>query len=63
MWEAGLYTAERGGIPVIGRLYVTLEEGFAYGLWVETPNDELAADLFTTIFEPMLDGFLIGRPM
>ncbi len=62
VWETALYTGERAGVPIIGRLYATLEEGYAYLLWVEAPDDEQAPDVFASIFEPMLDGFLIGKP-
>ena len=61
-WEAILYTAERGGQSVIGRLYATIYEGTAYIMWVETLNDDNAPAIFADIFEPMLDGFLIGTP-
>jgi len=61
-WEAALYTAERSGQPVTGRMYATIYNDYGYALWVETPDTEDAATVFADVFEPMLDGFMIGEP-
>lgn len=62
VWETALYTGARAGVPIMGRLYATLEDGYAYLLWVEAPDDDHVTDSFEDILEPILDGFLIGKP-
>ncbi len=58
-WNTALYTAERNGQPVVGRMYAMIVNGAAYFMWQETPNDDTAAAMFADVLEFMLDGFLV----
>lgn len=58
-WLAALYTANRQGQAVIGRMYVTLVDGVSHVLWVETLHSEDAATVFGDVFEPMVDGYIV----
>jgi hypothetical protein len=56
-WNAILYEGTRGENLVVGRFYATLVCARSYATWVETVNDDGAADVFNNIFEPIMDGF------
>ena len=60
-WQAVLYRGQRNGQPIIGRMYATIYEGAGYAFWAETPDNDQTAALFADVFEPMLDGFLVGK--
>ncbi len=55
-WQAALYTVNRNGIAVSGRIYVTIpiEGGPAYAAWVEAPT---GTDAYATTLEWIVDGF------
>lgn len=57
-WQATLYTVNRNGTAVSGRIYVTIpiEGGPAYAAWVEAPT---GTDAYATTLEWMIDGFQI----
>lgn len=57
-WQATLYTVNRNGTTVAGRIYVTIpiEGGPAYAAWVETPD---GTDAYANTLEWMIDGFQI----
>jgi hypothetical protein len=40
-------------------MYVTVKDGAAYALWFEAPGSD-AETTFSTIFEPMVDGFTLS---
>ncbi len=54
-WDVVIYTAERDGVPVSGRLYTAGD----YAVWMETAD---GASIFTDILEPVVDGFEIFAP-
>lgn len=58
-WQAVLYTVNRNGIPVSGRMYVTIpvEGGPAYAAWVEAPT---GSEAYATTLEWIIDGFQIN---
>jgi hypothetical protein len=58
-WDATLYDAVRSGIEVTGRVYVTTKNEQAYAVWVETPKDGTEAEVFTNIFEIVVDSYSI----
>ncbi|MCS6835673.1 MAG: clostripain-related cysteine peptidase [Anaerolineae bacterium] len=66
-WQVALYSARAQTIlgeviDVQGRLYATTTpQGFTYLIWAETPRDDpqAADELFSTLIEPMVDGFAI----
>jgi len=58
-WRATIYEGVRDGIEVIGRVYATQQDGKTYAIWVEAPKGELAASIFPTIFEPMVESYRI----
>lgn len=58
-WEAALYRAERGSVAVQGRLYVTLFQGHAFIVWMETPDTDDAQEIMLTRFEPIIDGYKV----
>jgi hypothetical protein len=61
-WEYAEYTAEgANGVPVTGRLYVTLVGEKPYTWWFEAPADAFT-DTFNATFSVMLDGFKADVP-
>lgn len=58
-WDAASYQAQRDGLLVQGRLYITQLNDLTYAVWVETPDGEDAVEVFATVFEPIIDGFTI----
>jgi hypothetical protein len=56
-WQAVLYTVNRNGVAISGRIYVAIpvEGGPAYAAWVEATSD---ADYANTL-EWMIDGFVV----
>ncbi len=57
-WLVGQYTAERDGLPVIGRVYGTVVADWGTVMWFETPLNAAAPETFARIFELMVEGFL-----
>jgi hypothetical protein len=58
-WEVMSYTYGGADGPITGRMYVTVKDGAAYALWFEAPGSD-AETTFSTIFEPMVDGFTLS---
>jgi hypothetical protein len=54
-----LYTLDRDGETVRGRLYVTYLNARFYAMWMETAEGENAEAIYTDILEPMVDGMFI----
>ncbi len=44
-----------------GWMYATIYEGSGYAFWAETLDNSDPAEVFADVFEPMLDGFLVGQ--
>ncbi|MFW5748364.1 MAG: clostripain-related cysteine peptidase [Chloroflexota bacterium] len=61
-WTARLYNVTRAGQTFVGRAYATIANGQAYVAWMETPESGETANLYATLFEPMIDGFIINAP-
>lgn len=57
-WLVGQYTAERDGLPVVGRVYGTVVDDWGTVMWFETPLDANAPKTFARTFELMVEGFL-----
>jgi len=58
-WRSVLYTLDRDGEIVRGRLYVTYLNARFYAMWMETAEGENAEAVYTDILEPMVDGMFI----
>jgi len=62
-WQVALYTLERDGIAIMGRVYATVRgDDQNYVIWQEAPAD-IAPDLFTNTFEIMVDAFVPTTPL
>ena len=62
-WQVALYTLERDGTPIMGRVYASVRgDNQNYVIWQEAPAD-IAPDLFTNIFEIMVDAFFPTNPL
>lgn len=61
-WQVALYTAERNGIAITGRVYATIgASNSAIVVWQQAPT-EIAPTLFREIFEPIVDAISINKP-
>jgi hypothetical protein len=62
-WNAAIYSGERDGVAVYGRMYalVTRRGEEALLIWVETPNDENTQAVVTQFIEPIVDAFVLRR--
>lgn len=61
-WQVALYTAERNGIPITGRVYATIgASNSGIVVWQQAPT-EIAPTLFREIFEPIVDAISINKP-
>lgn len=61
-WQAALYTAQRDGMTVSGRMYSTQVGSRAYTLWMETPLNDETTTIYQTILEPMVDSYAVVNP-
>ncbi len=59
-WDVLVYNATRDGQQVLGRIYTTTRDGATYAVWVETPDDDDARDIYEDFLEPLVDGIEIG---
>ncbi len=59
-WFAALYTFGDGDDESTGRVYIAAIDSRVFVVWVQTPYTDEAAALFAEVFEPLIDGFLIG---
>ncbi|HRF96032.1 MAG TPA: hypothetical protein PLZ51_12595, partial [Aggregatilineales bacterium] len=62
-WQTVLYTVNRNGVAVVGRMYVTIpvEGGPAYAAWVETFEGADTATTYSNTLEWIIDGFQIDE--
>jgi hypothetical protein len=61
-WDTLVYSIDRDGEDIRGRLYVTIFEEDAYLFWAEAPEEE-ATEIFTRFVEYVVDGYQIyGSP-
>lgn len=58
-WNAVTFSAVRNGQAIIGRMYVTVVQGAAYAVWVETLDTQSVKPIFASVFEPVINGFLV----
>ncbi|MDX2078193.1 MAG: clostripain-related cysteine peptidase [bacterium] len=62
-WQVALYTAERNGQSITGRLYTMVRDfSRGYAVWLEAPSD-IAPTLFSEVFEPLIDAFRPNEPL
>jgi hypothetical protein len=62
-WQVALYTLERDGVSIMGRVYAMVRgDNQNYVIWQEAPAD-IAPDLFTNTFELMVDAFVPLNPL
>lgn len=61
-WTAQTYDVTRAGQVYQGRIYGTVENGQVYLIWMEAPDGEDVATVYTETFEPIVDGFIIYPP-
>lgn len=61
-WEALVYEAVRAGQPVLGRIYTTTVADATYAVWVEATDDDTAAETYSSVLEPIVDGIEIEAP-
>ncbi|MDX2075989.1 MAG: clostripain-related cysteine peptidase [bacterium] len=62
-WRAVLYTVNRNGVAVVGRMYVTIpvEGGPAYAAWVETFEGADTGATYSNTLEWIIDGFQVDE--
>jgi len=60
-WDIALYTGQRQGQAVRGRVYASLIQGELVLLWLETRDDEGGLALLTDVLELMADSFYLAE--
>jgi hypothetical protein len=58
-WSVTLYETTRDNVDVMGRVYVVVQDGLTYAIWMEAPISTDASSVFTDTFEPFVNSYRI----
>lgn len=60
-WDVVLYSANRNGIDVLGRFYISDLGEQVLSVWIEYPNNPAGVNILTNVLEMMVDSFVVAE--